>query len=133
MTYDIEITDFAPDARMSRATVSTPQEAWIAARAAEALDPCMLLVSRLGGNVNWGDFYIWLAGDRALVRVDEHRDWYATDPLMTVAEADTELEFRDTHGTFFELFAKTVSRAQAFAALDYYLRTGEMLPSLTWR
>ncbi|HEV3049928.1 MAG TPA: hypothetical protein VGX50_06455 [Longimicrobium sp.] len=135
MIYDIEITEFAPDARTSRAVVNTAEEAWAAARAAEALDACMLLVTRHEETVNWGDFYIWLAGGRASVRLDEHRDWYATDPeAMPVgdAAAETELEFGDEFGPFFKPRSKTVSRAQAFEALEYYLRTREMLPSLTW-
>lgn len=131
MTYDIEITDFAPDARTSRTVVGTADEARIVARAAEARDPCVLLVGRHEENVSWGDFYIWLAGDRALVRLDEHREWHAMDPVW-VASAAGETWFRYSEGPFPAQDAETVSRPQALAALDHWLRTGEMLPSLTW-
>ena len=133
MIYDIEITDFAPDARASRTVVSTAEEAWTAARAAETLDSCVLLVGQHAGNVSYGDFHVWLAGDRACVRLDEHREWYAMDAAWVAPAAAGETWFRDSDGTPFPAQAgETVSRSQAIAALDYWLRTGEKLPSLTW-
>jgi hypothetical protein len=92
VTYDIGITDFAPDARVTRAVVRTAVDAWTAARVAEACDSCVLLVGRHADNASHGDFHVWLAGDRALVRLDEHRDWYATDPEAGSA-GDGEVEF----------------------------------------
>lgn len=133
MTYDIEITDFAPAARTSRTLVSTAEDAWIAARAAEALDPCVLLVGRHEDNVSSGDFHIWLASDRALARLDEHREQYAMDTARAASMAGGDTWFRDSEGTMFPAQqAETLSRSQAFQALGYWLRTGEMLPSLTW-
>lgn len=111
--------------------MSTAEEAWTAARAAEACDPCVLLVGRHAENVSHGDFCIWLARDRAYVRLDEHRERYAMDLARTASTGDTW--FRDSDGTTFPAQgAETVSRSQAFTALDYWLRTGGMLPSLTW-
>lgn len=133
MTYDIEITDFAPDARTSRTVVGTAEEAWIASRTAQALDPCVLLVGRRADNVSQGDFHVWLTGDRASVRLDEHREWYAMDASWVASTTAGETWFRDSDGTPFPAQdAETVSRSQAFEALGHWLRTGEMLPSLTW-
>lgn len=133
MTYDIEITDFAPDARTSRTAVRTAEEAWTAARAAEACDPCVLLVGRHEGGVSHGDFHIWLAGDRALVRLDEHRERHAMDPAHAESAAGGDAWFRDSDGsTFPAQDGETVSWPQAFEALNHWLRTGAMLPSLTW-
>jgi hypothetical protein len=133
VTYDIEITGFAPDARTSRTAVSTAEEAWTAARAAEARDPCVLLVGRRSGNVSHGDFHVWLAGDRALVRLDEHREWRAMDPARVASAEMGDTWFRDSDGTPFPAQdAEAVSRSQAMDALAFWLKAGQMLPGLTW-
>lgn len=132
MTYDIEIADFTPDVRTSRTVVGTAEEVWAAARTAEARDPCVLLVGRHEGSLSYGDFHIWLAGDRAVVRLDEHREWFAMDPAQVASTAGGDVWFRDSDGAFPAQDAETVSRPRAFEALDHWLRTGEMLPSLTW-
>jgi hypothetical protein len=132
MIYDIEITDFAPDARTSRTVVSTAEEAWDAVRAAEACDPCVLLVARREEGVSYGDFHVWLAGDRACARLDEHREWFAMDHAWVTSEAAGETWFTDTDGPFPAQTAETISRSQAFEALGHWLRTGEMLTSLMW-
>jgi len=132
MIYDIEIIDFAPDARTSRGVVNTAEEAWAAARAAEALDSCVLLVGRHDANVSYGDFHIWLAGDRVCVRLDEHREWFAMDAAWAASAAGGETWFMDADGPFPKQIAETISRSQTFEALGHWLRTGEMLPSLMW-
>jgi len=38
-----------------------------------------LVVADIRNGVDWGNFLIWLRGDRALVRLDQHRDHHATD------------------------------------------------------
>lgn len=131
MIYEVEITVFAPGARASRTFASTPEEAWDAARAAEARDPCVLLVGRHEGNVNWGDFHLWLAGDRALTRLDQHREWRAMDPARVASAAGGDTWFRDSDGTAFPAqHPETISRSQAFEALAFWLHTGDMLPAL---
>lgn len=99
MTYEIEITGFAPDPRTSRTVVDTAEEAWTAARVAEARDPCVLLVGRHEGNVSYGDFHICLPGDRALVRLDEQRDWHAMYPAWVASAAPMDTWFRDARWT----------------------------------
>lgn len=117
----------------SSTRVSTADEAWAVARAAGTRDPCVLLVARHGGRVSHGDFNIWLAGDRALVRLDEHREWHAMDPAPGASAAGGDTWFRDSDGAAFPAqAAETVARSQALEALDDWLRTGEMSPALTW-
>lgn len=133
MTYDIEITDFTPAPRTARTTAGSARDAWRAARAAAAHDPCVLLVGRHEANVSRGDFHLWLAADRALVRLDEHREWRAMDPAWLASAAGGDTGFRDADGTPFPAqAAETLSRSQAFEALEHWLRTGEMLPRLVW-
>lgn len=82
----------------------------------------------------YDDFYLWLAGDRALLRIDQHREWLASDPAWASSAGEGEMEFSDENGSSFPMpLAETVSRAQALDALAHWLRTGEMLPDLAWR
>jgi hypothetical protein len=133
VTYDIEITAFAPDARTTRTVVSTAEEAWTTARAAEACDPCVVRGGRHEDGVSHGDCHLWVAGDRALVRLDAHREWHAMNHAHGVSEAGGDVWFTDSDGTAFPAqAAETVLRPQGFEALSHWLRTGQMLPSLTW-
>jgi hypothetical protein len=131
--YDIEITDFTSGGRTSRTVVSTAEEAGTQARAAESIDQCLLLVGRHAENVSHDDFHLWLAGSRAFLRLDGHRDWYATDPGAAPAQDGTEVELSDLDGRFSVPFSRTLSRTQGFEALLHWLRTGEMMPGLAWR
>lgn len=133
MIYDIEITDFTLGARTSRTIVGTAEDAWEAACAARAGDESVLLVARRDATVSYGDFHIWLAGDRALVRLDEHREWFGIDADCAATASAGDIWFRDSDGASFPAQrAEAVARSQAFEALDYWLRTGKMLPSLNW-
>lgn len=99
----------------------------------EALATSVLLVGRHETNVSWGDFYIWLADDRALVRLYEHGERYAIDPARGASPAAGDTWFKDSDGSAFPAQdAETVSRSQAFEALGHWLRTGEMLTNLAW-
>lgn len=131
--YDVEITTFDSGPRTSRVVVDTAGEAWTAARAAAAIDPCVLLIGCQTGEVSYGDFHVWLAGDRALLRLDGHREWHATDPAHDASDAARPVEFRAPDGTCFSApRAGTVTRSGAFEALSSWLRTGEMPPGLLW-
>jgi hypothetical protein len=78
-------------------------------------------------------FMVWLVGDRGRVRLDLHREWYATDPSVACESPDAPVTFRDTDGSAFtERYAKTVSRAVALEAVWYWLRTGKLDPKLRW-
>jgi len=80
-----------------------------------------------------GDFMFWLVGDRARVRLDLHREWYATDPSLAHDLPDAPVTFRDSDGSpYVEPYANTVARAAALEAFWYWLRTGKMDPNLHW-
>jgi hypothetical protein len=132
MMYEIEITCFEPEPVTMRANVSSATEAEAMTRERDD-GTSYVLVARHEGEVSWGDVHLWLAGDRALVRCDEHREWHACDPAWAEVGTASEVWFIDSDGTPFPAAgAETVSRAQAFAALAYWLRTGGMLPTLRW-
>lgn len=132
MMYEIEITRFKPEPVTIRADVSSATEAEAMTRE-RADGMSYVLVARHEGEVSWGDVHLWLAGDRALVRCDEHREWYARDPAWAEVGTASDVWFIDSDGTPFPApGAETVSRSTAFEALDHWLRTGEMLPSLVW-
>ena len=132
LSFEIEITRFEPGLATSRTTTSDAGEAELAVRLG-AREACVILVARHDGAISRGELHVWLAGGRALVRLDEHREWYATDPAWSASAAPPEWEFRDSDGTSFSApTSETVSRSQAMDVLTFWPRAGEMLPGLTW-
>ncbi|RJF72363.1 hypothetical protein D3875_13195 [Deinococcus cavernae] len=81
---------------------------------------------------------IWLNAERAIFRLDEHREHYATDPdvffdITQLSETFVNPPENDFQGnTFVEDFHHTVTKAQALAAALHWLDTGEKLESLNW-
>jgi hypothetical protein len=89
-----------------------------------------IMAGEHANGVSHGEFHAWLSGDRALVRVDEHREWYAREPVRPTGDP---VEFCDEDGDRFTRPREaTVSRPRALAALAHWLSTGRMLPALTW-
>lgn len=130
MTFDLEITCCTPHPVTERLTARDAAEAESVVRAcADSL--CFVMAAQRDGDRHGDDFYVWLASDRALLRRDEHREWHALDREWASAAGD--LWFTDADGTPFPAQnGETVSRSQAFDALFFCLRTGELLPSLEW-
>ncbi len=129
-TFEIEITRCAPEPVREFGTAGDADEADAMVRA--HADVCFVMLTQRDGERYGDDFYVWFAGDRAVVRRDEHRERYAVDPAWAASAPDTVIEFREVEGAFSARAAETVSRSQALEALTYWLRTGEMLPALTW-
>jgi hypothetical protein len=129
-TFDLEITCRAPEAVTEHLSARDAAQAEATVRArADAL--CCVLATRRDGERYGDDFYVWLADDRALLRRDEHREWYAHDPARVSAAGETW--FTDADGSLFPAQnGETVSRAQALDALSFWLRTGNLLPGLAW-
>ncbi len=132
MMNEIEITHFEPEPITTRSTVNSASEAEALVR--EGADTASyVLVARHEGEVSLGEFHIWLSGDRAIVRLDEHRERYATHPARISSIGGGEIWFRDVDGMPFPAqVAETVTRSRALEALNQWLRTGEMLPGLAW-
>ena len=130
--FDVEIETFVP-ARppLRRMGVPGTEAAALLAPVAEAARAA-ILVGRRGGD----DFLVWLSAERALVRLDAHREWYAADPSVAAAGAAAGgpvVEFQDGAASRFTApAAATVSRTQALDALAHWMRTGEPAPALTW-
>jgi hypothetical protein len=100
-------------------------------QAAEA-DLHFLMVADIRDRVDHGNFLVWLNGDRAFVRLDEHREHYATDPLIRDRRYGV-VRFGAGADDGFEVpFAESVSRKQALQALELWLRTGHRSPELEW-
>lgn len=129
-TFELQITRCVPDVVEEHLAARDADEADAMVRA--RADACLVLATQRDGERYGDDFYVWLAGDRALLRRDEHREWYATDPAWIASAGSGEAWFADSDGPFPVQAAETVSRAQALEALGYWLRTGGLLPSLTW-
>lgn len=137
MTFEVEITRFFPEPGTVRTRVETVGDAEAVVRAGAGEIECVL-VAQGDGDRSADEFYdlqrggrIWVARGRALVWRDAHREWYATDPTDAVAGRgevffviQTARRFRAGYRDRFAL--------QGFDALALWLRTGEMLPSLTW-
>jgi hypothetical protein len=130
---ELEADTFAPEHRRVRRAELTPEAVGDAVREAALAPAAYVLVSDLAARAA-GDFIVWLAGDRARVRLDLHREWYATRPGATPGSVETLVPFRDSDGSeFHERLADTVSRDQAVEAFFHWLRTGEMDPALAWK
>lgn len=90
-----------------------------------------VMVADIRGGVDRGNFLAWFQGGRAFVRLDEHRDHYATDSSIRNLP-DEAIRFEGDGDSFEVPFAQSVSRAQALDALEIWLTTGQMSPSLEW-
>lgn len=114
MIYEIEIARFAPRPVASVTTTGIAAEAERVVRA-DVCDPCVVLVAHHDGAVSRGEFHIWLSVGRALVRLDEHREWHAMDPAWAEFAAGGDAWFRDSDGTTFRAqAAEAISRSQGW-------------------
>jgi hypothetical protein len=80
---------------------------------------------------SYGNFQAWFCGNRALVRLDEHREHYATSPYPP-SSGPAEIEFEDWISNFNMPSTSTVSLQEASQAFVHWMTTGEMIGSLEW-
>lgn len=133
MTFEIEITRFAPEPVTERITSATPGEA------AERIQPAgasefVVFVAALDRErkLDWGNFYLWCNPERALIELHEHCEHFATDPRLQPG-GGRDVSFRDEDGSTFSVpFRQTVSRDQAIAALRFWLPDQQHTPDLVW-
>jgi hypothetical protein len=127
--YEAELSRF--DERRSRETLVTcDAEVLIAKVARFDADPSVVFVAWLSQGADHGNFYLWRRHGRALVRLDEHREHFASQPDHALTGT---IEFVDEDGTTFVVDAgETVDAEAGLAALHHWLRTGEMTPGLAW-
>jgi hypothetical protein len=92
----------------------------------------IIAIADVRGNVCWGEFCVWRSAGRALVRLGEHREHFASYP-DTSAVPPGEAPFLDDDGSeFHEANANTVSVYSAIEALMHWLSTGEKTSALQW-
>jgi len=128
--FDIEITTFDPEPAATPLKARNPHEAYMAVLARTG-SRCAVHVRHQDEVAAHTELYLWLSGDRARVRVDEHREWYATDPAAGASVA--EAEFTAADGSVFQArLEETVSRQQAMVALADWLDGEEKTSLLTW-
>jgi hypothetical protein len=130
VNYEVEVTTFSP--RLTSNQIETPDPERAIAFVAEALHPeCCIVVAAVENGVSYGDFMVWLNGDEAVVRLDEHREHFGASPSRATAVG--ELEFRDADATtFLQPANRTSDREGADTALVHWLRTRNKSPALTW-
>lgn len=127
-SFDAEITTTAPVRAVVRIRTGA---AGIEAAARAAGRSGYIRVGDHADGISFGEFHVWLSGDRAIVRLDEHRGWYARDPALRGMSG--EIPFHDEDGSVFaEALENTIPRVQAMEALARWLATSEKLPELTW-
>ncbi|HEV7508714.1 MAG TPA: hypothetical protein VGS07_27795 [Thermoanaerobaculia bacterium] len=133
MIYEIEITHFAPDPIVERYAGATSEDAVQQIQLDQAIE-FVVFVAALDRerNVDWGNFCVWCNAERALIELREHREHYATDPLLQ-PEQTREVRFRDEDGSSFSVpYQRTVTRDQALAAMRFWLPFQEHTPELAW-
>lgn len=128
--FEVEIIRFVSGRRLENLSFKNAEEVLETIREVNDL-PTFYAVNHREGRWSLGFFMVWFSGDRALVRLDEHREHYATDPSLKNSDAD-EIIFDDATETFTWRRDETVTREQAQAAFSYWLRTGTQIKSLAW-
>ena len=93
--------------------------------------------TKLRGTEKWAgdECQIWFNAQRAYMRIQEHCSHYATDPNLPAD--DTKVWFCDDRdGDYISLFPvpfeQTVSHAQAFEALRFWIAEQEKPAFLNW-
>lgn len=133
MTYEIEITRFAPEPVTEYFTAATPGDAVLRTQPDDAVE-FVVFVAALDRErkVDWGNFYVWCNSERALIELHEHCEHYATDSKLA-PEQNREVSFRDEDGSRFSVpYELTVTRDQAMAALHFWLPAQKHTPELVW-
>ena len=130
MTYDGEIATFDREIVERRLVFQSVADA---TRFIESLpeNTIYVLIGQSKGGVSFGDFMIWFAGQRAYVRLDEHREHIASEanPLM----GKPKVSFRDTDGSSFEVsWEETVPRESAIRALLAWLPSRKKSTEFNW-
>jgi hypothetical protein len=129
--YEVELIRFRPVHIKQEFSFAAAAEA---ARVASGLDDetSFIAIADIRDNTCWGELLIWCSGGRALVRLNEHREHFASYPdTSSIPQGDAS--FLDDDGsTFYIPLANTVSVESAEEALLHWLSTGGTTSALTW-
>jgi len=129
--YTVELVRFQP--ALIKQEFSFPDVAHVKKVAVQFDDETSFIaIADIRGNVCWGEFLVWRSGGRALVRLGEHREHFASYPDSS-AVSQGDASFLDDDGSEFHVpRANTVSVASAKEALMHWLSTGEKTSALQW-
>lgn len=97
-----------------------------------AAGAAVIFVADIRDHIDHGNFYVWWSAGQAYVRLDEHREHYASyRDTATIRQG--EAMFLDEDGASFSvLLADTVSASAAKEALAHWLLTGRATDALVW-
>jgi hypothetical protein len=129
--YEIEITRFQPQPILQSFSLADAAEV-SAVLAGVDDETAVIFIANIRDRIDYGNFYVWLCAGRAYVRLDEHREHYASvRDAATIPQG--EVVFFDEDGaTFSALLAATVSARSAKEALEHWLTTGHATTALLW-
>lgn len=129
--YEIEITRFQPQpVRPSFSLADAAETSTVVAGVDD--EKAVIFVANIRDRMDYGNFYVWLCAGRAYVRLDEHREHYAS-ARDAATPPQGEVLFLDEDGsTFSALLAATVSVRSAKEALAHWLATGHATNALQW-
>ncbi|WP_137914532.1 hypothetical protein [Rudaea sp. 3F27F6] len=129
--YEFVVTDFSAVPAEQRHTFPT-RDAATRFGSSLAARRCAIFIAHIVDHVDYGNFYVWYNEDLAFVRLDEHREHYASDPLRA-SFVGPSIQFQDEDNELFEVLpSQVVGRAQAAEALQCWLTSGLKLSSLSW-
>jgi hypothetical protein len=95
-------------------------------------ETAVIFAADIRDHIDYGNFYVWLCAGRAYVRLDEHREHYASFRDVTTIPRGEAVFFDEDGSTFSASLAATVSVASAKEALAHWLATGEATTALLW-
>jgi hypothetical protein len=129
--YEFEISDYSASPVFRRVQFPAAEAAIQFAKAIDA-SQCVIYVAHIVDQVDYGNLYIWRNNDIAYLRLDEHREHFASDLSRSLCGGE-KIKFFDEDGTVFEVSSPgVIDWIQAFDALLLWLRSGAKLPSLSW-
>ncbi|MBC3916929.1 hypothetical protein H8L32_05520 [Undibacterium sp. CY18W] len=129
--YEVEIIRFQPVHIKQEFSFSSAVEA---TKVALELDDetSFIVIADIRGNACWGEFLVWRSEGRALVRLNEHREHFASYRDISAIQT-SDVSFLDDDGSVFDIpLANTVSVESAKEALLHWLLTGEATIALLW-
>jgi len=129
--YKVELIRFHPTRAKQEFSFADAAEA--AEMVLEVSDePSFIAIADISGNTCWGELLIWQSGGRALVRLNEHREHFASYPETSSITLE-EVSFLDDDGSIFQVpLSNTISVSSAKEALKHWLSTGKTIGTLIW-
>lgn len=129
--YEIEITRFQPQPIVQKFSLAEAAEASTLVSGVDD-ETAVIFVADIRDRVDYGNVYVWLCAGRAYVRLDEHREHYASFRDIAAIPRGEAVFFDEDGSTFSTSLAATVSVALAKDALAHWLTTGRATTALLW-